>query len=114
MVAGPPSYRLAPRREGKMNDWVAVLIVALVVIWRKRRGDEHLIPSTRRTWSRRLIPRPQARLDTQPLKHDACRQQFPPSDGDCHTPLPCEGVKGTIPRRERAVLTARHPGVGKA
>src|SRR5262249_46956944 len=30
----------------------------------------------------------------------ACSQQFPPSDGDCHTPLPCEVRKGkdTTPR----------------
>src|SRR5262249_22724513 len=29
-----------------------------------------------------------------------CGQQFPPSDGDCHTPLPCEVRKGnhTTPR----------------
>jgi hypothetical protein len=25
------------------------------------------------------------------------QRQFPPSDGDCHTPLPCEARKGTIP-----------------
>jgi hypothetical protein len=33
-------------------------------------------------------------------------QQFPPSDGDCHTPL----LREVIPRHERAVLTAAHPG----
>src|SRR5262249_5014231 len=33
-----------------------------------------------------------------------CSQQFPPSDGDCHTPLPCEVRKGRIPRHERAVF----------
>src|SRR5262249_30393849 len=29
-----------------------------------------------------------------------CDQQFPPSEGDCHTPLPCEVRKGndTTPR----------------
>src|SRR5262245_6384298 len=29
-----------------------------------------------------------------------CSQQFPPPDGDCHTPLPCEVRKGknTTPR----------------
>src|SRR5215472_10953176 len=29
-----------------------------------------------------------------------CSQQFPPSDGDCHTPLPCEARRGkdTTPR----------------
>src|SRR5262249_51556903 len=32
-------------------------------------------------------------------------QQFPRSDEYCHTPLPCEVRKGTIPRHERAVLT---------
>src|SRR5262249_21106431 len=37
-----------------------------------------------------------------------CGQQFPPSDGDCHTPLPCEVRNGTIARHQRAVLTARH------
>src|SRR5262249_32403988 len=36
-----------------------------------------------------------------------CGQQFPPSDGDCHTPLPREGAFAKIPRHERAVLTAR-------
>src|SRR5262249_28509095 len=34
-----------------------------------------------------------------------CDQQFPPSDGDCHTPLPCEVRKGTVPRHERPVFT---------
>src|SRR5262249_27452624 len=35
-----------------------------------------------------------------------CSQQFPPSDSDCHTPLPCARcVKATIPRHERAVFT---------
>ena len=33
-----------------------------------------------------------------------CSQQFPPSDGDCHTPLPREVRKATIPRHERAVF----------
>src|SRR5262245_7605016 len=38
-----------------------------------------------------------------------CDQQFPSSEGDCHTPLPCEGaLRGTIPRRQRTVL-ALHP-----
>src|SRR5215831_5030650 len=36
-----------------------------------------------------------------------CNQQFPPSDGDCHTPLPCEVRKGTVPRHERAVFTSK-------
>src|SRR5262252_6727884 len=40
-------------------------------------------------------------------------QQFPPSDGDCHTPLPCEVRKGTIPRHERAVFTFNEGGVGR-
>jgi len=35
-------------------------------------------------------------------------QQFPPSDGHCHTPLPREGaVKGTVSRHERAVFTLK-------
>ena len=32
------------------------------------------------------------------------RPAIPPSDGDCHTPLPCEVRKGTIPHQERAVF----------
>ena len=44
----------------------------------------------------------------QPRRRHAaeCGQQFPSSDGDCHTPLPCEVRTGTIPRHERAVFTA--------
>src|SRR5262249_45284188 len=34
-------------------------------------------------------------------------QQLPPSDGNCHTPLPCEVRKGTIPHQERAVSTLK-------
>ena len=37
-------------------------------------------------------------------------QQFPPSDGDCHTPLPCEVRKGTVSRHERAVFTFKEGG----
>src|SRR5262249_46209363 len=39
-----------------------------------------------------------------------CSQQFPPSDGDCHTPLPCE-VRKTQRYHATSVLsvTARHP-----
>ena len=36
-----------------------------------------------------------------------CSRQFPPSNGDCHTPLPCEVRKGTIPRHEGAVFTLK-------
>src|SRR5215831_9373567 len=36
-----------------------------------------------------------------------CDQQFPPSDGDCHTPSRARCVKGTIPCHERAVPGAR-------
>src|SRR5262249_6187391 len=25
-----------------------------------------------------------------------CGKQFPPSDGDCHTPLPCEGLRALL------------------
>ena len=33
-----------------------------------------------------------------------CSQQFPPSDGECHTPLPREVREGTVPRGARAAL----------
>src|SRR5262249_55784039 len=43
-----------------------------------------------------------------------CGQQFPPSDGDCHTPLPREGaVKGTVSRHERTVFAFKEGGVGR-
>src|SRR5262249_19061364 len=35
------------------------------------------------------------------------RPAIPPSDGDCHTPLPREVRKGTIPRHEGAVFTLK-------
>src|SRR5262249_11868200 len=42
-----------------------------------------------------------------------CSQQFPPSDGDCHTPLPCARcVKGRIPCCERTVPNSAAPGTG--
>src|SRR6516225_636906 len=41
-------------------------------------------------------------------------QQFPPCDGDSHTPLPCEVRKGTIPRHERAVPNSAAPAEGGA
>src|SRR5947209_6885976 len=40
-------------------------------------------------------------------------QQFPPSDGDCHTPLPCEVRRGTVPRHERAVFTLEGQDAGR-
>ena len=47
---------------------------------------------------RRLLrPRRERPRDSRAAK---CGQQFPPSDGDCHTPLPCEVRKrdDTTPR----------------
>ena len=48
-----------------------------------------------------------------------CGQQFPPSDGDCHTPLPCEVRKERYHATSVLSLTARHlarakrtPGIG--
>src|SRR5262249_17435135 len=35
------------------------------------------------------------------------RDELSPSDGDCHTPLPCELRDGTIARHERAVFTSK-------
>src|SRR5262249_57149604 len=44
-----------------------------------------------------LRPRRQRPRDRRAAEYS---QQFPPSDGDCHTPLPCEVRKGndTTPR----------------
>src|SRR5262249_32957823 len=41
-------------------------------------------------------------------------QQFPSSDGDCHTPSRARCVKETIPRHERAVPNSAAPGAGGA
>src|SRR5262245_4529984 len=38
-----------------------------------------------------------------------CAQQFPPSDGDCHAPLPCEVRRGKNTTPRACCLTARHP-----
>src|SRR5262245_225511 len=46
-----------------------------------------------------------ARRERPSRRAAECDQQFSPSDGDCHTPLPCEVRKGTLPRQERAVFT---------
>src|SRR5215467_7384341 len=44
-----------------------------------------------------------------------CGQQFPPSDGDCHTPLPCEVRKGkdTTPRACSLHVQQGHSVVGR-
>jgi hypothetical protein len=42
-----------------------------------------------------------------------CGQQFPPSDGDWHTPLFVRGcLKNTIPRRVHAVSTFKEELLG--
>jgi hypothetical protein len=47
-------------------------------------------------------PQPLDLAATPPPRRQV-RPAFPPSDGDCHTPLPCEVREGTVPRHERAV-----------
>src|SRR5262249_39291970 len=39
-----------------------------------------------------------------------CGQQFPPSDGDCHTPLPCEVRKRTDPTPRACSLAVQRAG----
>src|SRR6516164_5630311 len=39
-----------------------------------------------------------------------CSQQFPPSDGDCHTPLPCEVRKGNDTTPSACSLHVREGG----
>src|SRR5262249_48037767 len=62
------------------------------------RGVQHTDPPRRARLLRARRRRPRSRAAE-------CSQQLPPSDDDCHTPLPCEVRKGTIPRHERAVFT---------
>src|SRR5262249_18691624 len=60
------------------------------------RGSRPDVPDTRRL--ARLLRSRSARPSHRAAAE--CGQQFPPSDGDCHTPLPCEVRKGndTTPR----------------
>src|SRR5262249_23799009 len=41
-----------------------------------------------------------------------CGQQFPPSDGDCHTPLPCEVRKGNDTTPRACCPNSAAPGAG--
>src|SRR5262249_2004590 len=43
-----------------------------------------------------------------------CGQQFPPSDGDCHTPLPCEVRKGNDTTPRACCPNGAAPGAGGA
>src|SRR6516162_243127 len=60
------------------------------------RGSRPDVPDTRRL-ARLLRARSERPSSGSPAE---CGQQFPPSDADCHTPLPCEVRKGhdTTPR----------------
>src|SRR5215468_9897223 len=64
--------------------------------WIVMRGSRPDVPDTRRLAAvlRVRRERPRHRYAAE------CGQQLPPSDGDCHTPLPCEARKGedTTPR----------------
>ena len=77
------------------------------------------IPSTRqRVLSEpALQERSDASLSSAPAAAPApgAASQFPPSDGDCHTPLPCARcAKGRITRDERAVPNSAALGGGGA
>src|SRR5262249_19355065 len=43
-----------------------------------------------------------------------CGQQFPPSDGDCHTPLPCEVRRGKSTTPRACCPNSAAPGAGGA
>src|SRR5262249_6962764 len=43
-----------------------------------------------------------------------CGEQFPPSDGDCHTPLPCEVRKGKDTTRQACCPNSAAPGADGA
>src|SRR5262245_27815059 len=51
----------------------------------------------------------------RPSGHRAaeCSQQFPPSDGDCHTPLPCEVRKGKDTTPRACCPNSAAPGAAK-
>src|SRR6516162_53335 len=87
---------------------VSALDVASLLQTIAERGHIKCIAAGRRAvkepdhWHRRLLrtrrERPRDRRAAE------CGQQFPPSDGDCHTPLPREVRKGTVSRHERRVF----------
>src|SRR6516164_1225029 len=52
-------------------------------------------------WNNRSL---RARRQRPRRRAAECSQQFPPSDSNCHTPLPCEVRKGTVSRHERRVF----------
>src|SRR6516225_9750361 len=67
-------------------------------------SDEHAEAPLLTRLLRATCERPRCRRAAE------CGQQFPPSDGDCHTPLPREVRKGQRYHATSALsLTARHP-----
>jgi hypothetical protein len=80
---------------------------------RQRKPASNLDRPARRERSRARVGRDSSVPPHAPRaatrQHAERDQQLPPSDGDCHTPLPCEvrNKKNTTPRA--CVLTARHP-----
>ena len=90
-----PSQLLKPAPEfshTRLRDWIAFGI-----------SHQYTDPAHPLALLRARRERPRGRTAE-------CSQQFPPSDGDCHTPLPCEVRKGTIARRESAVPNRAAPG----
>jgi hypothetical protein len=80
----PASYLHRPSAMGRAA-WLP-RVAALAAPCRRpvRDGNRHSITSVGRTCARREQPRGRRTAESG--------QQFPPSNGDCHAPLPCEGA----------------------
>src|SRR5262249_26500963 len=75
----------------------------------RRIGHDHVDMPVRKV---ALRMRPACHQQPSRRRTAKCGQQFPPSDDDCHTPLPSEVRKGTIPRHEAAVFTLKEGCTG--
>ena len=100
----PPPQRTSIRR---LRPSVQPLSARPCVNW-----ESWIFPSG--SLSSALISTPMRRMCSGCCRAAECSQQFPPSDGDCHTPLPREVRRGRIARHERAVPNNAARGVGGA
>src|SRR6516162_5830309 len=76
-----------------------------------REVGERGVPQETNNRHRRLLPTRRER--PRGCRAAECSQQLPPSDGDCHAPLPREVRKRRIPRHESAVPNSAAPGAGR-
>src|SRR5262249_18051185 len=77
----PTEARVLLRRPVLDDEWLTETLRQPLTDQRQQNADA---PHPRLLRARRERPRGRRAAE--------CSQQFPPSDGDCHVPLPCEGA----------------------